>query len=268
MTTTVPGLQDILDALPPPVAALATNIPDFPGVPALLNNLPGPIGDVFDLVSDTFNFGALSSGVRQWGLYLGVAPAIVFDSFVSIDYRREWDISDYQIETGGFETYNKVDVPFNIHARFSSGGSESNRAALLASVEAVAGTTQLFNLATPEKVYRSVNVQHVDYRRTNNNGVGLIVVEIWLLEIRERVVETATSGSADDPTMKYTIDVKPVPADQRTPDFGPSAPLANTFDPSGTIQYNNGFVSPIQSDVDVLKPQSIHIDPNLGFAVY
>ena len=159
------------------------------GIPPLLNNL---IISIPNLLSADVLIGLPSFG-QQWGVFFGGVPIIIFDTFVSIDYRQTWNISDYPVERGGFESYNKVYTPFETRVRFASGGSEANRTALLASIAAISGTLQLYTVVTPEAIYQSVNVKHYDYHRTATNGVGLLTVDLWLEEVRETVSETSTT---------------------------------------------------------------------------
>lgn len=219
---------------------------NIPGVPPLLNASISFGGVTVLLTGDAPNLNAFNFA-QQWGLFLGGSPAVVFDSFVSIEYKREWAISDYPIEQGGFESYNKVQVPFNVHVKFASGGSEENRAALEANCEAVAKTLDLYSVVTPERVYRSVNVQHIDYRRTSTNGVGLLTVEMWLLEVRTRVVEISTSSSGTA-TDQGTVTIGPVEVGSNPAPTGVfengAAPLTNTQQPSGASVFNNGSVAP------------------------
>lgn len=142
------------------------------------------------------------SPAGQWGLFLGFAPVITADSVVTMEYKQEWLVEDYPVEEGSFETYNKVAVPFEVRLRFSAGGSVANRTALLDSIAAIAGTTELFDAVTPEAIYESVNITHYDYQRSSNKGVGLIAVDVWCQQVIVTVTESfenTQSPSAEDP---------------------------------------------------------------------
>ena len=199
------------------------------GIPPLLNNL---IIAIPNLLSADILIGLPSFG-QQWGVFLGGAPIIIFDTFVSIDYRQTWNISDYPVEKGGFESYNKVYTPFETRVRFASGGSEANRTALLASIAAISGTLQLYTVVTPEAIYQSVNVKHYDYHRTATNGVGLLTVDLWLEEVRETVSETATTTAGTG--TGSTTDTGGTAAPSAAPDV-----TTNPIDPSGANPVNNG----------------------------
>ena len=99
-------------------------------------------------------------------------------------------------------------LPYDVRLRFVAGGSQSNREALLASVELNASTLNIYSAVTPEAVYPSVNIKHYDFRRTSANGLGLITVDVWCEEIR---INSTTA-------------------------------LVNTAQPSGAAQINGGTV--------------------------
>lgn len=157
--------------------------------------------------------GLLSGSFSQqpWGIYFGGAPVVIADNVVSMEYRQQWSISDFPVERGAFESYDKVQIPYDARVRFSAGGSTANRTAMLASIAAIAGDTNFYDVVTPEAVYLSCNIVHYDYSRRSNEGNGLLLVDIWLLEVRQAA----------------------------------SAAMSNTQDPSGAAQVNGGTVQPV-----------------------
>ncbi len=172
------------------------------------------------MTADTYlYFGSIFS--PQWGIFQNGTPIITADSVASMEYRQEWLLSDFPVERGGFETYDKVYVPYQVRFRFTAGGSESNRQALLDSVAAVAGDLNLYDAASPEAIYINCNITHYDYRRTAVNGVGLIQVDVWLEEVR--IVGSTNS----DTTM---------PSGTQT---------GETRAPSGASPVNDGSVQPV-----------------------
>ena len=50
----------------------------------------------------------------QWGIYLDGEPVVDADSVVTFDYRQEWTVSDYPLEQGAFQSYDKVQTPFDV----------------------------------------------------------------------------------------------------------------------------------------------------------
>ena len=203
------------------------------GVPPLIGGKNIVLPDL--LTRDTFI--QRGNQIQQWGVYLGGSPVVTFDSFVAFDYRQGWALSDYPVERGGFQTYDKVQLPYDVRVKFASGKSEQNRERLLASVDQVAKSLQLYDVHTPEKIFRSVNVQHYDFRRTATNGVGLIVVEMWLLEVRVTVNDSQSNTGPDNQPVDANGD--PVPQSSNpTVDTG-----SNTADPSGASPTNSGNVT-------------------------
>lgn len=168
----------------------------FPGLPALPDNIALAAETVL-LVVDAVFFSPLP-GVPQWGIFLDGVPVVIADSVVTFDYRKDSRISNYQVEQGGFESYNKVENPYLASVRFATGGGEANRQAMLDSIDAVARSLDLYDVVTPERVYESANVVMQDYRRTSKDGVGLIQVDVRLEEVR--VSSSSTFSNTQSPS--------------------------------------------------------------------
>lgn len=200
------------------------NIPNVPGVPALssfsASNVALLTVDAVSLISQALQ--------PRWGIYLDGQPVIASSlaallglgavtstfnsvsslfggpnisnnfSVVDFEYAQNWTVSDYPVEEGGFQSYDKVQLPFDVKMRVAAGGSQSNRKAILDIVDNAANTLDLYDVVTPEKIYLSCNIDHYDYKRTSANGVGLIIVDIWLKEIR--ITSTSTFNNTQSPT--------------------------------------------------------------------
>jgi hypothetical protein len=87
--------------------------------------------------------------------------------------------------------------------RFSSGGSIDDRQSLLDSIDAIAGTTELYDIVTPEAVYTNANIQQYSFQRSSQNGVGLIQVDVQLVEVR--VTATADFTNPQSPNAAGRI---------------------------------------------------------------
>lgn len=149
--------QDLANFAP----AIAYALVDGAGLP---QTLAGPIWGIFDASGN---------------------PVIAADTVLGVEYLNEWRISDYPQEDGAFASYNKVATPFDVRMRFACGGTQAAREAFLAQVTAAAGSLDLYNAVTPEAVYANANIVHTDYRRETRNGATLIVVDVWLQEVRQ-----------------------------------------------------------------------------------
>jgi len=167
------------------------NVPAYPGVPPL-NRPPGDPLPLLTLITADL-VTAASDVTPQWGIFLNGDPVVVADSVVAIEYKQQWLISDYPVEQGSFQTYNKVQVPFDVRVRFSAGGDLANRQALLDSIAAIAGDLNLYDVVTPEETYSNANITHYDYKRTNNQGLGLIQVDVYLEEVRTTATQSFTN---------------------------------------------------------------------------
>jgi len=122
-------------------------------------------------------------GIPQWGLFDQFGDSVIAaDNVLDFNYKKDWRIANYPIEEGGFQSYNKVQLPFDIVFRFTCGGSVADRQQFLDSIAAIQGDTNLYIAVTPEGPYPNVNVTNVSYPRTAEK-VGLITVELRLSEV-------------------------------------------------------------------------------------
>ena len=200
------------------------SIPDVLGVPAAVNLIPG-FGAGLSLLTGDAD-GLISPNDSVWGIFQDGAPVVVAESVVAVDYRREFAISDYPVEQGAFESYDKVQLPRDVHMRFTA-GTVAARSELLTSIDAILPTTQLVDVVTPDAVYTSLTLSHQDYSRTAQRGLGLLQVEVWALEVVQNGQGASTTGST-------------------------------TADPSGAAQTNDGTVTPTPTNstqATILSPQ-------------
>jgi hypothetical protein len=116
----------------------------------------------------------------------------VVASTVSFEFAQDWPISDYPQEQGAFQSYNKVTLPFDVKVRLTCQGDEAARQAFLTTCLGIAGANApaVFDVQTPEIVFTSCSATHINWRREADQGVTLIVVELWFKQI---AVTTATT---------------------------------------------------------------------------
>lgn len=207
------------------------DVPIAPGVPTLLRAASVNTDILNFLTSDFTQSYASDSNSTQWGIFQNGVPVIVADSVVSLGYKQEWTISDYPLENGAFQSYDKVQTPFRIRVGYTTGGSTADRAAFLNSIAAIAGNTQLYDVYTPEGIHSSVNVTKYEYNRTSVDGVGLLMVIIECEEIRVAGNSAITqSGSVSNPTNSFA--------------FKNAQPLAFAQQPSAVDPVTTGQVQP------------------------
>ena len=171
---------------------MGPNVPNLPGVPPLLRPfgspviLPPPLA-----VADTPDLLPPSTD-SQWGIFFNGLPVVLADNVIDFAFRQDYEVSTYPQEAGAFQSYNKVEVPYDVKVSFSGGGSDAKRQAFLSSILAIVRDLNLYDVVTPELIFSPVNITHADFRRASSNGVGLIVVEVWLVQIRIAVAPTFT----------------------------------------------------------------------------
>lgn len=158
------------------------NVPNVPGVPPVIF-APG-FSDVVSLL--TQDALSLLAGVASlpWGIYLGPIPVVLADTVIAFEYRQAFEISNFPVEGGQFQSYNKVYRPFDVRFRFTAGGDLINRQKLLDSIGAIVGDTNLYNVVTADAVYLNVNLTGSSYQQSANNGIGLIAVDVMAEQVK------------------------------------------------------------------------------------
>lgn len=189
------------------------DVPVAPGVPQVPRDpLASTVESLIVLSSDL----VAGFGSNAWGIYQNGAPVITPDTFASVEFKKDWSIPTYPQEDGAFQSYNKVEMPYTARVTLASGGDVANREALLAQVQAIAGNVELYDVVTPEQVYVSANVQRYDFRRTQTNGAGMIVISVYLEEVRVSASDNGSStaapsgaSAANDGTVQASPDAPP-----------------------------------------------------------
>jgi hypothetical protein len=203
------------------------NVPQVSGVPPLTSYGPGA---GLLLASDALVIAELAAApfFPLWGIYLNGTPVIqpasvatsaissvvavgaaiatplglsfpIFASFIDFELKQDFPLSNYPVEQGGFQSYNKVQLPFDIVIRMASGGTATQRQQFLDAIADIASSLSLFDVQTPEGAYRSCNVTHWEFKRTAENGVSLIVVDMMFQQIN--VTSTATTPNTQNPAV-------------------------------------------------------------------
>jgi len=186
-------------------------VPGVPPVPRQIGALEGGAAGIVLLAADVTSFFA-GTLLPTWGIFQNNTPVVRADNVVSFEYKQEWTISDYPVEGGGFQSYDKVQLPFDIRLEFSKGGSVSDRQNFINSINTIAGNLQFYDVYTPEINYTSVNIQRWDYSRKSNSRLGLVVIDVWLIQIR--VTATTTFQNVVNPVSAGQVSNGQVQANQ------------------------------------------------------
>jgi len=167
------------------------NVPDVPGVPVVQRAL-STVGSILSAAASAIPLlttDVPGLGVGQppptWGLFDSDGnPVIIPDVIVSVEYKKEFRISDYPVAERNFASYNKVAIPFSAKITFAKGGDDTDRNTFLTQIDDACQSLDLYTLVMPDISYDNVNVMHYDYQRTKNNGVTLLQVDVWVEEVR------------------------------------------------------------------------------------
>lgn len=215
------------------------DVPVAPGVPAIPRDPTAAVSTILLLTTDAA--GLANGGPQQWGLFQDGAAVVACDNVLAFGFSQNYDISDYQVEDGAFESYNKVQEPFDVRLRFSTGGSTSDKQAFIASIDAIIGSTELFDGVTPEKIYSNINPVRQIYDRTAVSGAGLLKIDVHCREVRP-VGQVQFTNSQGAPTSAQSDGTGG--SDSATTATG--APLINApQSPSAAPQVNDGNVQPV-----------------------
>lgn len=207
------------------------------------------------------NVSNINTGsVPQWGIFLDNVSVVKADTVTSFEYKQDWSLLDYPVEQGGFETYNKVKLPFEVMIELTKGGTEAELATFLSSISAIAGDFNIYSVvAGGAATYPSVNISHYDYRRTALNGVSMIKVSVKCTQIivnSKPVYTQTTTISSQTPSNTYVVNSPSVTNSAVFYLNNPSSPYSSSPVNDGTVQPNSmgatsmtNSVTPITSDI-------------------
>lgn len=169
-----------------------------------------------------------------WGLVneFGV-PVVLADNVLGLSFQSASTIVNAPIEGGSFASYNKIATPSQAVVQMSKGsGGALQRGAFLAQLLALEGSTLKFYVISPEFVHRNMCITNVDYARSAQEGVQLIVVNVSLEEVREVKVN-------------YSFEEVEAPSDAKAVDGGsvqPKDAAANTSILKGLANRVTGLI--------------------------
>ena len=169
------------------------NVAQLPGVPQLIR-----ANQAFGTVKLAIGFiqhflGKAASAQPAWGIFDSTGKLVVNpDSFLDFDNSNDWKIANFPMQDGQFNSYNKVNLPFELSVRMSKGGTVQDRKNLLDQIAAIAGDTKVYSILTPERTYLNVNVRRYAIRRMGREGAFFFAdLEIFF----QQIVQTASQYS-------------------------------------------------------------------------
>ena len=166
------------------------DLPAYPGVPDIKRAGIGALtvsglGGVI-LANDRFGIFDHNFAPKWQILDEDGNVAITPDSVISFEFRGEARPCSHPVERGGFQDYNKIQMPYDARMIISCNGQGATKKdALLRQLEEYRKGTDLLQVATPDAVYPRLTLQHYDYRREAQRGVQLLTIQLWFTEIRQ-----------------------------------------------------------------------------------
>lgn len=219
------------------------SFPNLPGVPSLSGyNAPAAVAT---LAAPLIN-NLLEKLKPVWGIYdaNGINKVLTPDTFISLDYRNEMNVSNFPIERGAFSSYNKVRTPYSLIVKVSkgsavtsvgTGSSVNDRNSFLQTLEQLTASLDLYTIKTPEANYYNANLEEYDYRREVRNGVGMIIASLRFVEVIQAslLLSSSTNNAYEDPNGSGRL-VAPDPT--ATTGVSAQAPVDN-----GMCQLNSPY---------------------------
>jgi len=138
----------------------------------------------------------------------GGGTAVDFDVFLGIDFAGDNQVAHEPVEQGGFASYNKQNTPKEISVELACTKMYFDQQPVLENIDKLASGVQKLSLVTPSSEYKNLNLESYSYRRTEDAGAGMLVVELKLIEVRE--VETKKKTTASESPKSEGKEGKPI----------------------------------------------------------
>ena len=216
------------------------SVPNYPGVPAIPRTAPGS-PSINISIAPAAEWVNQSPGELPWGIFT-LANKPVYTptdggtlSVLSFGFTRAMQVSDFPIEANNakspsatsqgasFASFNKVFVPANPVVTLALSGTEGEKIAFLAKIDAACQSTSLYNVYTPDASYSGSNgactIERYSYQRTATHGATMLIVEVSLKQV-----------------LQVTAALSNVP-------IGTTG-ITSTQSPSATSQVSNGITQP------------------------
>jgi hypothetical protein len=186
---------------------MAWNSIGIPNIPKLPTNIGGAL--------IKFGGAALINAIfgNYWGIFgQNGIPLLLSDNVTSVKHQNTSKVSNALVERGSFASYNKVGDPFTVTVQMTKGsGGVFMRGAFLALLDALANSTDLFLVITPEAVYPNMAITGYDYAREASDGARLLKVNIHLAEVRQVTVKYTKTKSEGAQAQQDGGKVQPKP---------------------------------------------------------
>lgn len=180
------------------------DVPELPGVPPLARSalLTAVAPQLTRLVTDLSIVKSLLgiAGKPQWGIFdaAGKNPVLTGDCVVDFRHTRQVNVPKYPIENGGFQSYNKVQMPREGTITIAQSGSTDTRGTFLRKIDTLIASLDLYSIVMPEYTIFNMNVTSDSYDRSALEGAQMLSVTLRLEEIRVAPAAAFTNTKAPE----------------------------------------------------------------------
>lgn len=188
--------------MPNPIIPLPRfpQVAQLPGVPQLVRASQA-VNTIQLAVGAIQKFLGSPSKQLVWGVFDQDGNAVIRpDSYQGFENQNRWRISQFPIQDGDFQSYNKVIIPRVITLKITQGGSLQQRTTLLAALQAIGGDTNLYNIIVPEGIYLNFNCEGYTLRRMGREGAYFFAdLDVHFTNIKQAtsVYSTTTANTAN-----------------------------------------------------------------------
>ena len=132
------------------------------------------------------NINAVSEDFNNWNIIDENGQRVLtFDSFIKSSVNSESKVTQMPVEKGSFVDYNIVKTPLNMSVTLVKSGSSDELSEYVNTLLELVDSTKLVTVITPEKEYNNMKIVKVNFDRSTDNGVNIILAECNFLEIRQ-----------------------------------------------------------------------------------
>jgi hypothetical protein len=177
-----------------------------------------------NLLSGVSTGGAIAQLWADWTQVQGYSildaetldELVSFDGIMSLEYHCEGEVVSAPIEQGSFTSYNKVKAPDTIRAQLAIQGTDDILQTTLDTLQRIQSDTTLIEFVTPIQEYQNFTLESFDFSQTVQNGLGILYVDINLVEVRFVEPQYVERNSISSKGAKNGADVSTVKQGQKT----------------------------------------------------
>ena len=138
------------------------------------------------LTGNLQGINAVSEDFNNWNIIDENGERVLtFDSFIKSSVNSESKVTQMPVERGSFVDYNIVKTPLNMTVTLVKSGSSDELSEYVNTLLELVDSTKLVTVITPEKEYNNMKIVKVNFDRSTDKGVNIILAECNFLEIRQ-----------------------------------------------------------------------------------